>query len=97
MRHEQKIPFRGMADEMPDGEPGDMIVILQQLDHTDYRRVDCDLFVEKSISLREALCGFTCTLYHLDGRNLRLSTPPGAVLSPGEQVHLRLWFVMKMQ
>ncbi len=68
MRHEQKIPFRGMADETPDGEPGDMIVILQQLDHTDYRRADCDLFVEKSISLREALCGFTCTLYHLDGR-----------------------------
>ena len=58
--------------------------ILQQLDHIDYRRVDCDLFVEKSISLREALCGFTCTLYPLDGRNMGVSRSPGAVLSPGE-------------
>ena len=58
--------------------------ILQQLDHTNYRRVDCDLFVEKNISLREALCGFTCTLYPLDGRNVGVSRSPGAVLSPGE-------------
>ncbi len=88
MRHEQKIPFRGMADEMPDGEPGDMIVILQQLDHPDYRRDGCDLFVEKHISLREALCGFTCVLDTLDGRKLRLSTPAGVVLSPGTCVDI---------
>ncbi|XP_064393482.1 uncharacterized protein LOC135340965 isoform X2 [Halichondria panicea] len=50
------------------------------LDHTNYRRVDCDLFVEKSISLREALCGFTFTLYPLDGRNVGVSRSPGAVL-----------------
>ncbi|XP_064393350.1 uncharacterized protein LOC135340861 isoform X2 [Halichondria panicea] len=54
-----------------------------KLDHTDYRRVDCDLFVEKNISLREALCGFTYTLYPLDGRNVGVSRSPGAVLSPG--------------
>ncbi|XP_064393215.1 uncharacterized protein LOC135340769 isoform X6 [Halichondria panicea] len=57
-----------------------------KLDHTNYRRVDCDLFVEKNISLREALCGFTCTLYPLDGRNVGVSRSPGAVLSPGVEV-----------
>ena len=51
---------------------------------TDYRRVDCDLFVEKSISLKDTLCGFTCTLYPLDERSVGGSKSPGAVLSPGE-------------
>ncbi len=133
MKHEQRIPFRGMADEevssghfpslslplppsvslsslspslppslsllsrppslpfysfpapphQPDTDPGDVIVLLQPMDHTTFKRNDDDLFVMKKISLVEALCGFTCTLEHLDGRKLLVSCRPGEVLAPG--------------
>ena len=66
-----------------DGDPGDLIVILQQMDHDTLKRQGIDLFVDKKISLREALCGFDFELVHLDGRKLNIKCPPGEVLSPG--------------
>ena len=62
-----------------------MIVILQQLDHVTFQREDVDLFVKRKISLKEALCGFTMSLDHLDGRKLLVKCPPGEVIiSPGQ-------------
>ena len=54
------------------------------MDHADFKREDIDLFIEKKITLREALCGFSLNVEHLDGRKLLLTCPPGQVLSPGE-------------
>lgn len=83
MKHEQRIPFRGEADEMPDGDAGDVIVILQQMDHTTLRREGVDLFLDKKITLHEALCGLNFLVYHLDGRKLLVKCLPGEVVSPG--------------
>ena len=66
-------------------DAGDVIVILQQLDHMTFQRIDVDLFVKRKISLKEALCGFSQTLDHLDGRKLLLSCQPGEIIiSPGQ-------------
>lgn len=83
MRHEQRIPFRGEADQMYQGEAGDVIVVLQQMDHAVFRRSDLDLIIDKKISLREALCGFQFPLEHLDGRKLWVKSDDCDVLSPG--------------
>ncbi len=66
----------------PDGDPGDIIVILQQEKHPVFRRDGLDLYVKKTISLREALCGFSCVLEHLDGRKVKVVCSPNEVLSP---------------
>lgn len=65
------------------GEAGDVIVVLQQMDHAVFRRSDLDLIIDKKISLREALCGFQFPLEHLDGRKLWVKSDDGDVLSPG--------------
>lgn len=83
MKHEQRIPFRGQADQMYQGEAGDVIVVLQQMDHAVFRRSDIDLIIDKKITLREALCGFQFPLEHLDGRKLWVKSDEGDVLSPG--------------
>jgi len=36
-----------------------------------------DLIMEKKITLTEALCGSAVHIQHLDGRVLRIATPPG--------------------
>lgn len=68
----------------PDGEAGDVIVILQQATHPLFRREELDLFVNKKITLQEALCGFSFNFEHLDGRKIKVSCSPGEVLSPSE-------------
>ncbi len=68
----------------PDGEDGDVIVILQQMDHTTFTRSGLDLFVKKTVSLKEALCGFKFSFEHLDGRKMCLVCNPGEVIAPGK-------------
>ena len=120
MCHNQKIPFRGKADEIvsvkaihwgnvihalpfplflsplplppfsplhpsqPDGDAGDVIVILQEEDHPVFRRADIDLIMTKTITLNEALCGCEFIVKHLDGQQLLVKTRPGEVIAPGK-------------
>mmetsp|Transcript_23397 Transcript_23397/g.53697 ORF Transcript_23397/g.53697 Transcript_23397/m.53697 type:complete len:286 (+) Transcript_23397:205-1062(+) len=59
MKHNQKVQFRGMADEVPGMEPGDVNFIVQEKDHELFKRKGADLLVTKDISLNQALCGFS--------------------------------------
>jgi len=77
-----KIPFREMADEHPDADTGDVVFVCQQQEHPVFKRKGADLFVEKRISLVEALCGFSLDITHLDGRKLLVKTAPGEIVRP---------------
>jgi len=77
-----KIPFREMADEHPEADTGDVIFICKQQDHAVFKRKGADLFIEKKVSLVEALCGFSMDIEHLDGRKLLVKTAPGEIIKP---------------
>jgi hypothetical protein len=62
---------------------GDIIFVLQLKDHPKFKRKYDDLYVEHTISLTEALCGFQFVLTHLDGRQLLIKSNPGEVIKPG--------------
>lgn len=83
MRDNQKIILRGKGDQAPNMDPGNIVVILQESPHEVFKRVGDNLFVEKEISLTEALCGFSFALNHLDGRVLRIIQPPGSCVKAG--------------
>uniref|UniRef100_A0A673GAV4 DnaJ homolog subfamily A member 2-like n=1 Tax=Sinocyclocheilus rhinocerous TaxID=307959 RepID=A0A673GAV4_9TELE len=83
MKHGQKITFSGEADQSPNTEPGDIILVLQEKDHEEFRRDGNDLHMSHRIGLVEALCGFQFMLTHLDGRHLVIKYPPGKVIEPG--------------
>lgn len=76
--------FFCLCCDQPDGEAGDVIVVLQQTSHSFFRREELDLFVDKKITLRQALCGFSFSFEHLDGRKIKVACSPGEVLSPSE-------------
>jgi DnaJ family protein A protein 2 len=62
MIHNQKITFRGMADEIPNRETGDVHFIVQEKDHHLFKRKVADLLLIKDISLNQALTGFSVSL-----------------------------------
>merc|ERR1712118_260484 len=74
-----KITFHNKADEIPDGDAGDVVFVLKEQAHELYKRHGADLYVKKKIALVEALCGFTMELPKLDGRTLLIKTKPGDV------------------
>ena len=61
--HNQKITFRGMADEMPGRETGDVHFVVQEKDHDVFKRKGADLLVMKDISLNQALCGYSVSFF----------------------------------
>lgn len=67
----------------PDTVTGDIVFVLQQKEHPKFKRKGDDLFVEHTLSLTEALCGFQFILTHLDGRQLLIKSEPGEVIKPG--------------
>ncbi|XP_044502416.1 dnaJ protein homolog 1-like isoform X3 [Mangifera indica] len=84
MQHGQKIVFEGQADESPDTITGDIVFVLQQKEHPKFKRMIDDLYVEHTLSLTEALCGFQFALIHLDGRQLLVKSNPGEIVKPGQ-------------
>ena len=74
----------GEGDQTPDVQPGDVVIILQQIPHETFQRSGDDLMMTKSIGLTEALCGMTIVVQHLDGRELLVKHPGGHVIHPGD-------------
>lgn len=62
MTNNEKVSFKGMADEVPGMETGDVNFIVQEKEHELFKRKGADLLVTKDISLNQALCGFTVRL-----------------------------------
>ncbi|KAK1287768.1 hypothetical protein QJS10_CPB19g01301 [Acorus calamus] len=79
------LPVSGLSIiSQPDCITGDIVFVLQQKEHPKFKRKGDDLFVEHTLSLTEALCGFQFVLTHLDGRQLLIKSNPGEVVKPDQ-------------
>lgn len=67
----------------PDTTTGDIVFVLQLKENAKFKRKGDDLFVEHTLSLTEALCGFQFPLTHLDGRQLLIKSSPGEIVKSG--------------
>jgi molecular chaperone DnaJ len=63
---------------------GDLHLLFEIAKHDFFERKGLDLFCKKSISLKDALCGFTIEIPHISGKILRLSNHnQGNIIHPG--------------
>ncbi|KAF3673787.1 DnaJ protein -like protein 2 [Capsicum annuum] len=56
----------------------------QKKEHPKFKRKGDDLFIEHTLTLTEALCGFQFVLTHLDNRQLLIKSQPGKVVKPDQ-------------
>ena len=77
MEDGQKITFSGEGDQEPGVEPGDIVIVLDEQEHQNFRRVNNDLSMQLHISLVESLCGFQKPITTLDNRTIVISSIPG--------------------
>lgn len=78
----ERFTFHGEGNEVPDVEAGDVVIQIKEKKHKIFTRKGADLFMEKEISLYQALTGLDFVLTHLDGRKVRINNTPGEVIKP---------------
>ena len=65
------------------GMKGDIRIVINVLQHALFKVENLDLTIEKTITLKSALCGFDFEITHLNGRVFKLANKPGNVIKPG--------------
>jgi len=81
------LVFREEGDQSPDIQPGNLIFTIQTLPHPHFVRRGNDLQLRTSITLLEALVGFSKQIEHLDGH--RITVESQAVTIPGQVVEIQ--------
>jgi DnaJ family protein B protein 11 len=78
----QEHKFVAEGEPHIDGEPGDLRIRIKALPHPRFERRGNDLYTNITISLQDALTGFSMEIEHLDGHKIAVSrdkiTWPGA-------------------
>jgi len=74
------IPGKGNVVPHSGGRRGTLRIELSIQEHPRFRREgDADLVVEHRVSLKDALCGFTFELVHLNGRSYKFNCKPCSI------------------
>ncbi len=85
--HGHKVTLPGSGDEYHDKAASDLVFTFLTLEHTRFTRQKDDLAVKVSLTLQEALLGFSKTILHLDGHEVTLSRQK--VTQPGDVQQIR--------
>ncbi|PWU89812.1 putative heat shock protein DNAJ [Trypanosoma cruzi] len=89
MHRGDNATFRGEGDQIPGVRlSGDIIIIFEQKPHPVFTRKGDHLVMERTISLAEALTGFTLNIKHLDDRDVSITST--GVVDPS-----KLWCVSR--
>ncbi len=74
----------------PGQPPEDVVFVLRCAQHDSFERAGDDLLMHVSITLSEALLGFSRILIkHLDGRGIHLRSPSGKIIKHHDSIVLR--------
>jgi DnaJ-class molecular chaperone len=64
---------------------GDVKIFIKVNNNSDFIRKGLDLFIEKKISLKESLCGFTFELKYINGKVYTINNQTGNIIQPEYQ------------
>lgn len=79
----EMIICRGKGNLNPEGDNGDVKVFIDVTEDDTFSRKGLDLVFKKKISLKEALCGFSFEVNHLNGKTYKINNARGSVIGVG--------------
>ena len=75
------IVVKEKGNSLSEHNKGDIKVFIKIQNDTEFERNGLDLLLNKPISLKEALCGFSFELQFLDGRNFKINNNAGNIIT----------------
>jgi DnaJ family protein A protein 2 len=76
------ILLKDKGNVLNDSVKGDIKIFVKISNDTEYKRSGLDLMYEKTISLKEALCGFSLQFTFLNGKTYTLNNLSGNIITP---------------
>jgi len=73
----KRLKVKGKGQAVPGGEPGDLYVRVQVLDHPIFTREGDDIYVDRTVKLTDAVLGGEVEVPTLEGKTLKVKIPPG--------------------
>ena len=84
MGDEDTLVLKGRGNVINENLKGDVHLKITILNDTPFIRKGLDLYFSKNLTLKEALCGFSFEIMHLNGKRLSLNnTTNPTVIKPG--------------
>ena len=80
--NDEKVYLRGRGNIL-DNLSGDIELTFKVQNDTEYIRDGLNITINKEISLKDALCGFSFEIDHINGKNYKISNQPGNIIKPG--------------
>lgn len=78
----EMIILRDKGHVINENIKGDIKIFVKIQNETDFKRSGLDLILEKNISLKDALCGFTFEIKYLNGKSYTLNNNKGNIIPP---------------
>jgi len=82
MDDNELIILRDKGNMMNEHCKGDIKLFVNINNDTPFKRSGLDLILEKTITLKEALCGFSFEIKYIDGKSYTLNNNSGNIISP---------------
>ena len=79
------ILIREKGNTLSDFCKGDVKLFIKVSNNTDLQRNGLDLILEKKITLKESLCGFSFDLKYVNGKNYTINNNSGNIIPPGHK------------
>ena len=76
------IILREKGNVLNENQKGDVKVFVKVLNNTNFKRSGLDLVLEKTISLKDALCGFSFEIKYINGKSYTLNNNKGNIIPP---------------
>lgn len=84
---ENALHFQNEGNYIPGTqEHGSLIVRFKEIPHRIYKRDGFNLSTEVRLSLRDALCGYSLNISHLNGKQFLVKSPKGKITRPNDCV-----------
>ena len=82
MDDNEMIVLREQGNCLNERNKGDIKLFVKIVNNTEFKRSGLDLIYDKTIGLKDALCGCTFTIKHINGKSYRLENAEGSILTP---------------
>jgi DnaJ-class molecular chaperone len=76
------IILRDKGNIINENIKGDIKIFVKIINETEFKRSGLDLILEKSISLKDALCGCSFDIKYINGKSYTLNNNPGNIIVP---------------
>lgn len=79
----EMIILRDKGNVISDTNKGDIKIHIHVSNESNFQRHGLDLIMVKEISLKEALCGFSFEIQHINKKKFKINNEPGNILTHG--------------